>query len=67
MRTQRVIEGSELPFVQRDNLVLKDVAAIGGLNMLSMYARTLGYGMSTVVEMNGATDTFAAVWAVMRP
>ena len=63
-RTERIIEDSELPVVQCDYLVLKDVAATGGLKVLSMYVRTFGYGMSTVVEMKGATDTFAAVWAV---
>ena len=31
-----------------------------------MYARTFEYSMSTVVEMKGATDTFAAVWAVKK-
>ena len=44
--------------------MLKDVAATGGLKVLSMHVRTFGYGMSTVVEMKGATDTFATVWAV---
>ena len=32
--------------------------------MLSMYVRTFGYCMSTVVEMKSPTDTFATVWAV---
>ena len=63
-RTERIIEDSELPIVQCDYLVLQDVAATGGLKVLSMYLRTFGYGMSTVVEMKGAADTFAAVWAV---
>ena len=44
--------------------MLKDVAATSGLKVLSMYVRTFGYGMSTVVEMKGATDTFATMWAV---
>ena len=44
--------------------MLKNVAATSGLKVLSMYVRTFGYGMSTVVEMKGATDTFATVWAV---
>ena len=61
-RTERVIEDSELPVVQCDYFVLKDVAATGGLTVLSMYVRTFGYGMSTVVDMKGATDTFEAVW-----
>ena len=63
-RTERIIEDSELPEVQCDHLVLKDVAATGGLKVVSMYVRTFGYGMSTVVEMKGAMDTFAAVRAV---
>ena len=62
--TERVIEDSELPVVQCDYLVLKDVAATNGLKVLSMYVRTFGYGMSTVVEMKGPTDTYATVWAV---
>ena len=32
--------------------------------MLSMYVRTLGYGMSTVVETKGPTVMFATMWAV---
>ena len=44
--------------------MLKDVAGTGGLKVLSMYVRTYGYGMSTVVEMKRPTDTFATVWAV---
>ena len=32
--------------------------------MLSMYVRTFGYGMSTIVETKGPTDTFATMWAV---
>ena len=62
--TERIIEDSELLVVQCDYLVLKNVAATGGLKVLSTYVRTFGYGMSTVVEMEGATDTFATVWAV---
>ena len=50
--------------MQCDYLVLKDVAATGGVKVLSMYVRTFGYGMSIVVEMKGATDTFATVWVV---
>ena len=49
-RPERIIEDSELPVVQCDYLVLKDVAT-GDLKVLSMYVRTPGYGMSTVVEM----------------
>ena len=63
-RIERFIEDSELPIVQCDYLVLKDVAATSGLKVLSMYVRTFGYGMSTVVEMKCATDTFATIWAV---
>ena len=63
-RIECFIEDSELPVVQCDYLVLKDVAVTSGLKVLSMYVRTFGYGISTVVEMKGATDTFATVWAV---
>ena len=63
-RIEGIIEDSELPVVQCDYLVLKDVAATGGLKVLSMYVRTFGYGMSTVVEMKSATGTFATVWTV---
>ena len=41
-RTKRIIEDSELPVIQCDYLLLKDVAGTGGLKVLSMYARTLG-------------------------
>ena len=44
--------------------MLKDVAGTGGLKMLSMYVRAVGYGMSKIVGMKGPTDTFATVWAV---
>ena len=44
--------------------MLKDTAGTGGLKVLSMYVRTFGYGMSTVVEMKGTTDTFPTMWAV---
>ena len=63
-RTERIIEDSELPVIQCDCLMLKDVAGTGGLKVLSMYVRTLGYGMSTVVDMKGPTDMFATMWAV---
>ena len=36
-RIERVIEGSELPVIQCDYLMLKDVAGTGGLKVLSMY------------------------------
>ena len=63
-RTERIIEDSELSVVQCDYLVLKGVAATDGLKVPSMYVKTFGYGMSTVVEMKGATDTCAVFWAV---
>ena len=58
-RTGRIFEDSELHVIQCDYLMLKDVAGTGGLKKLSMYARTFGYGMSTVVEMKGPTEVFA--------
>ena len=63
-RTERIIEDNELPVIQCDYLMLKDVAGTSGLKMLSMYVRTFGYGMSTVVETKGPTDMFATMWAV---
>ena len=63
-RTERIIEDRELSVIQCDYLMMKDVAGTGGLKVLSMYVRTFGYGMSTVVEMKGSTDTFATVWVV---
>ena len=63
-RTERIIEDSELPVIQCDYLMLKDVAGTGGLKVLSMYVRTFGYGMSTVVETKSQTDMFATKWAV---
>ena len=63
-RTERIIEDSELPVIQCDYLMLKDVAGTGGLKVLSMFVRTFGYGMSTVVETKGPTDMFATMWAV---
>ena len=63
-RTERIIEDSELPVIQCDYLMLKDTAGTGGLKVLSMYVRTFGYGMSTVVETKGPTDVYATTWAV---
>ena len=63
-RTHRIIEDSELPVIQCDYLMLKDVAGTSGLKVLSMYVRTFGYGMSIVVETKGPTDMFATMWAV---
>ena len=57
-RTERITEDSELLVIQCD------VAGTGGLKVLSMYVRTFGYVMSTVVEVKGPTDTFATMWAV---
>ena len=63
-RTERIIEDRELPVIQCDYFMLKDVAGTSGLKVLSMYVRPFGFGMSTVVEVKGPTDTFATVWAV---
>ena len=63
-RTERIIEDSELPVIQCDCLMLKDVAGTSGLKVLSMYVGTFGYGMSTVVETKGPTDMFATMWPV---
>ena len=63
-RTERIIEDSKLPVIQCAYLMLKDVAGTSGLKVLSMYVRTFGYGMSTVVETKGPTDMFATMWAV---
>ena len=63
-RTERIIEDSELPVIQYDYLILKDTAGTGGLKVLSIYVRTFGYGMSTVVDMKGPTDMYATMWAV---
>ena len=52
------------PVIQCDYLMLKDVAGTGGLKLLSMYVRTFGHGMYTVVETKGLTDMFATMWAV---
>ena len=63
-QTERIIEDSELPVIQSDYLMLKHTAGTSGLKVLSMYVRTFGYGMSTVVETKGPTDMFATMWAV---
>ena len=44
--------------------MLKDVAGTGGMKVLSLYVRTFGYGMSTVVETKSPTDMLATMWAV---
>ena len=62
-RTEHIIEDSELPVIQCDYLMLEDIAGTGGLKVLSMYVRTFGYGMSTVLETNSPTDMFATMWA----
>ena len=41
-RTERIIEDNELPVIQCDYLMLKDVAGTSGLKVLSMYLRTFG-------------------------
>ena len=64
MRTERIIEDSELPVIQCDYLMLKDTAGTGGLKVLSMNVRTFGYGMSSVVDKKGPTDMYATMWAV---
>ena len=61
-RTERIVEDSELPSVQCDYLVLKDTTASDGLKVLSTYVKSFGYGASTVVETQSATDTFAVTW-----
>ena len=63
-RKERIIEDSELPVIQCDYLMLKDVAGTGGLKVLSMYVKTFGYGMSTVVKTKRPTEMFATMWAV---
>ena len=63
-RTERITEDSEIPVIQCDYLMLKDVAGTGGMKVLSLYVRTFGYGMSTVVETKSPTDMFATMWAV---
>ena len=63
-RMERIIGDSELPVIQCDYLMLKDVAGTSALKVLSLYVRTFGYGMSTVVETKGPTDMFATMWAV---
>ena len=55
---------SELPTVQCDYLVSKDVAASDGLKVLSMYVKSFGYGTSTLVGSKGSTGTFAVTWRV---
>ena len=64
-RTERIIEDSALPVIQCDYLMMKDTEGTGGLKVLSMYVRTFGYSMSTVVETKSPTDMFATMWAVM--
>ena len=48
-RSERIIEDRDLPIVQCDYTVLKDV-------------KSFGCGTSTVVETQGATDTFVVTW-----
>ena len=63
-RIERTLEDSELAIVQCDYLVLKDVATSGGVNVLSIFVKSFGYGTTTDVETTGATDTFAVTWEV---
>ena len=63
-RIKRVAEDSELPIVQCEYLIKKDIAATDGLKFLSMYVKSFGYGMSTGVESKGAGVAFAEMWAV---
>ena len=63
-RTERFIEDCELPVIQCDYLMLKDVAGTGGLKELSRYVRTFGHGMSTVLEPKGPTVLLTTMWAV---
>ena len=60
----RIIEDSELPVIQCDYLMLKDVAATSGLKVLSTYVRTFGYGMSAAVEMKAQQTRSQQLWAV---
>ena len=52
-RIEHVVDDSELPIVQRDYLVLKDIAPTEGFKVLSMYVKSSGYGISTVAEAKG--------------
>ena len=63
-RTERIIEDSEFPVIQCDNFSLKDAAGTSGLKVLSMYVRSFGYGIFTVVETKDPTDMFPTMWAV---
>ena len=63
-RIERIVEDSEFPCVQFDYFDLEDTAASDGLKVLSMYVTSFGYCISTVVEIKGATDTFAVAWRV---
>ena len=56
-RIERTTEDSKLPSVQCDYLVLKDTAASDGQSF--EHVKSFGYGTSTVVETEGATDTLA--------
>ena len=62
-RIERVIENSGLPVVLCEYMFMKDVAASGGLEVLSIYVKSLGYRMSTVEETKGAY-VFAVTWRV---
>ena len=61
-KRNRTNEQSASSKIQCDYLMLKDVAGTNELKVLSMYVRTFGYGMSTVVGTKGPTDMFATMW-----
>ena len=50
---------ANFPLFSVTTMFLQDTADSEGLQDLSMYVKSSGYGTSTVVETKGATDTFA--------
>ena len=50
---EHAVEDSELPIVQRDYLVLKDIAATERSNVLSRNVKSFGNGTSSIVETKG--------------
>ena len=63
-RTERIIEDSELPVIHCGLSHTERGCGHRWTEVLSMYVRTFGYGMSTVVDMKGPTDMYATMWAV---
>ena len=64
-RIERTTEDSEHPqLFGMTTLFLKDTAASVGLQVLSMYVKSFGYGTSTVVDTKCITDTLAVTWGV---